>query len=101
MLLFETVQSYESLREKLIAEIDSRVEQDHVRKFDDARTLLYASDPVVDHERACERRAHHEDSGRWLLKKTQIKSWKDDAIPDSSILWLNGIPGAGMVPPLY
>ncbi|KIW70328.1 hypothetical protein, variant [Phialophora macrospora] len=94
-LLFEVVQSYESLREKLIADIDSRVEKDQTRKLDDARTLLYASDPIVDHERACERRAHHEHSGRWLLEKTQIKSWKDDDIPESSMLWLNGIPGAG------
>ncbi|EXJ62014.1 hypothetical protein A1O7_02446 [Cladophialophora yegresii CBS 114405] len=93
--LFEVVQSYENLREKLMADIDSRVEQEHSRKLDDTQALLNAASPHSEHERACRRRGYDQHSGRWLLEKAQIKSWKDDEIPESSALWLNGMPGAG------
>jgi hypothetical protein len=50
-----------------------------------------------DHESACEVRSEYPDSGRWILKNNKLQNWRDDDPPNSSLLWLNGIPGAGLL----
>ncbi|KAK6227428.1 hypothetical protein QIS74_00983 [Colletotrichum tabaci] len=35
------------------------------------------------------------DTGRWVFEESQYTSWSDHTVPAHSILYLNGIPGAG------
>lgn len=36
-------------------------------------------------------------SGDWILKDAKVQNWIEPETPISSMLWLNGIPGAGNV----
>lgn len=50
---------------------------------------------VKDHETACDRRLQSGVSGDWVLKHEKVQNWRETDPPSSSILWLNGKPGAG------
>ncbi|KAH0537608.1 hypothetical protein FGG08_005600 [Glutinoglossum americanum] len=61
----------------------------------EVRSWLSSADSDMDHESVAKVRVDYPDTGRWLLKQSQVRAWCD---PDSSsiqLLWLNGIPGAG------
>ena len=47
------------------------------------------------HERFREARSKHDTEGRWILSQEKIENWMTADHPQSSILWLNGSPGAG------
>jgi len=69
------------------------------KQCDDAQRWFDPTSPTRKHEQACEERLQFEksgESGRWILEKPQIKHWISADTPDSSMLWVNGIPGAGM-----
>ncbi|KAL5330616.1 hypothetical protein ACEPPN_000135 [Leptodophora sp. 'Broadleaf-Isolate-01'] len=46
-----------------------------------------------DHEEF--RRARSQGTGDWILKEEKVRNWLEVDVPESSILWINGIPGAG------
>lgn len=48
------------------------------------------------HERFCQDRQDCPGSGDWILSKEKLKHWKDSDTPNNSLLWLHGVPGAGM-----
>jgi hypothetical protein len=58
-----------------------------------------AQSTTADHESFREIRTPYAGSGRWILKHEKIQNWREMDTPVSSILWVNGIPGAGMPPP--
>lgn len=49
----------------------------------------------LDHDRACGVWREDLSSGRWILRNPALERWKGADTTASSILWLNGIPGAG------
>jgi hypothetical protein len=57
---------------------------------------LSAASSDVDQENAMKVREDYPDTGRWLLKQSQIRAWCDPGSSSTPLLWLNGIPGAGM-----
>jgi hypothetical protein len=59
-----------------------------------------AQSTTADHENFRETRTPYAGSGNWILKHEKIQNWREMDTPISSILWVNGIPGAGMLPPL-
>ncbi|KAH0562509.1 hypothetical protein GP486_002801 [Trichoglossum hirsutum] len=70
-----------------------RAEVEHMQIV--VRSWLSPASSDVDQENVAKVRADCPDTGRWLFRQSQIRSWCD---PDSSLiplLWLNGIPGAG------
>ncbi len=50
-----------------------------------------------DHEQAVEVRQEYPETGRWILRSDQLKRWMDPLTTDVPVLWVNGIPGAGML----
>ncbi|KAH7333141.1 hypothetical protein BKA65DRAFT_40515 [Rhexocercosporidium sp. MPI-PUGE-AT-0058] len=40
-------------------------------------------------------RARSHGTGDWILKEEKVRNWLEVDVPESSILWINGIPGAG------
>lgn len=59
---------------------------------------LSSADAYLDQEAFEEIRREYPEAGRWIFDHRMIKTWRD---PDSSavpMVWLNGIPGAGMAP---
>ncbi|KAH8586783.1 C2H2 domain-containing protein [Bisporella sp. PMI_857] len=54
-----------------------------------------AQSTTADHETFREIRTPYAGSGSWILKHEKIQNWKEMDTPVSSIMWMNGIPGAG------
>jgi hypothetical protein len=51
----------------------------------------------LDHDTFCGIRNKYTGSGRWILKDEKVQNWMELDTPVSSLLWLNGIPGAGIL----
>ena len=94
-ILLETLHKYDELRETLLQDIERRDRDERLRNYKDTQTWLAASSPSHEHEQARDKRRYEGHSGDWLLEKPEVKDWKDSDTPDSSYLWLNGMPGAG------
>ena len=90
-----TLQRYDELRDKLGRDIKQRSHEECQRNHKETQKWLAAPSPFTEHERACQQRKYESQSGAWLFDKSELKEWKDIEAPDSSILWMHGIPGAG------
>jgi len=56
-----------------------------------------APPPVtVYHDKAYQVHLDHRDTGSWILKEDRLQHWMNDDLPRRSVLWMHGIPGAGM-----
>ena len=59
---------------------------------------INASSTLTDHEALTELRQEYPASGRWILQHPFFRNWKDFTCPNADLLWINGIPGAGILP---
>ena len=97
MKTLESLEISLKLRDMMLQQA-ARQEDDERRKmYADAQLWLGAPSPLVEHEQASAKREQYQQSGKWIFRKTEVGSWKDDNAPESSLFWLNGIPGAGML----
>lgn len=94
------IQQYRADRLAMLDRLDSMEETQSQKKFTDVMGWVLRAetklDTKLDHHSACEARSEYPESGRWILKNPELQNWKEADTPVSSILWLNGIPGAGM-----
>ena len=58
---------------------------------------IHPPNTISDHEQAVEVRQEHPGTGRWILEVGRVKKWMDSSTTDVPLLWVNGIPGAGML----
>ncbi len=88
----------ESQRARAAAEAEFRTlrEYEMKRRQAEVRAWLSAADAEVDQENAAFVRAEYPSTGLWLLKHNQIEAWCDPNTSAMPLLWMNGIPGAGM-----
>ena len=62
---------------------------------------LQPASSTSDHENALDIRREYPNTGQWILQRAQMKEWMNPEHDNGSLLWLNGIPGAGeSVPPV-
>lgn len=61
------------------------------------RTWLKGLRSHIDQKVAMSERAEYPETGRWLLNYPKLKIWFDIQSSEVRILWINGIPGAGML----
>ena len=59
---------------------------------------INAPSTLTDHEVLTELRQEYPASGRWILQHPFFRNWKDFTCPHADLLWINGIPGAGILP---
>ena len=59
---------------------------------------INAPSTIADHEAFTELRQEYPPSGRWILQHPFFRNWKDFTCPHADLLWINGIPGAGILP---
>ncbi|TVY15598.1 Vegetative incompatibility protein HET-E-1 [Lachnellula arida] len=88
------IQQYE--RDRLeTRNIQKQHEQDelHQRYLNVLQWLSAAPSTLEDHNTFHGIRCNG--SGDWILKHEKVQNWRELETPVSSILWLNGIPGAG------
>jgi hypothetical protein len=95
--LAESLRCYEETLRKLSDDTNESEKVEYRKRYADVVNWFAAPDVSQKHEATCRLRAEYGESGRWVLEKGRgLLEWKDDEMPASSILWLNGIPGAGM-----
>lgn len=94
-------QEYRRDMSKLRQDLESRVEEENRKKY--VQVMEWLSDIQNgkdqngnDHESFCRIREEYPGTGLWILRHQHVPTWKEAEPPVSSILWLNGIPGAGM-----
>jgi hypothetical protein len=63
------------------------------------RTWLSARNVQLDHDGYTGVREAYPSTGLWVLQKTAIVAWHDNEHPSGSLVWIHGIPGAGMTQP--
>jgi hypothetical protein len=88
---------YEHDREekKLQVKKQERAEMD--KKYRDVLAWFSATQSTVpDHHRFGDTRNQYPGTGQWILKDEKIRKRMED-MPDSSIMWMNGKPGAGII----
>jgi hypothetical protein len=90
-------QQYQADRVRLLHSLDKSEEDKHDKKYKEVLEWISGAKFMVDHESACDVRSEYPDSGHWILKNNKLQNWRHADTPISSLLWLNGIPGAGML----
>jgi hypothetical protein len=91
--------NFEQMQEaRMAAEADfQRRRQEEERRGRMAvRSWLSAANTDADQERYTEFRKDYPGSGHWLLADGRMRDWFDGS--SASVLWINGIPGAGSLP---
>jgi hypothetical protein len=100
----------EALRELVRQYMDDRIRRLSNEKHDETvkrhekytsviEWLSTSEGICADHERFCKIRSESVVSGEWILQHEKVQNWREIDPPASSILWINGKPGAGMVEP--
>jgi hypothetical protein len=54
-------------------------------------------DVVVDQETSIAKQKEYSNTGLWIFGEPMIKAWLDISGAALPMLWINGIPGAGMI----
>ncbi|KAF7504582.1 hypothetical protein GJ744_002077 [Endocarpon pusillum] len=89
------IQQYQADRLAMFDRLDSTEEKQRQEKYVAVMGWVLSAETKLDHDSACEALSEHPESGRWILKNSEFQNWKEADTPVCSILWLNGIPGAG------
>lgn len=59
---------------------------------------IHPPSTLTDHEGAVEKRLEYLESGKWILGDPFLRGWMDLTRSNIPVLWVNGIPGAGILP---
>jgi hypothetical protein len=93
------IQKYEQDREEKRERLKKKEEDERDRKQLAVLTWFSAAPSTAsDHDIFRETRTASAGSGQWILKNEKVQNWREMDTPVSSVLWVNGIPGAGMLP---
>ena len=90
-----TITQFEETREKMIDHFEKTEIMERHKVYTLVMEWISGAQTQLDHEACCQERAQYPGTGEWILKHDKIKDWREADTPVSSILWLNGIPGAG------
>ena len=88
---------FEAQRTRELAEDHFKTMEDIERKRQLSLVLekLEPPDYQIDHQTACEQRRQSR-SGSWILQYDTFRDWADIDNESSPLLYINGVPGAGM-----
>ncbi|OBR15108.1 Zinc finger protein [Colletotrichum higginsianum IMI 349063] len=87
-------QRIDNLYQDQIRAVDDKVREKHRSRMTLIKEKLRAPEYYLDQEVAAGKREGL-NTGRWLFEESQYTSWSDHTVSAHSILYLNGIPGAG------
>ena len=79
------------------AELEGTVKREETKKLMVVKDWLAVGErPQQDHDSFCEIRKKYATTARWITQHETIKHWIHSDIPDSPVVWMYGIPGAGL-----
>jgi len=94
--MLRNIRQYEQDRMKNIEDRERQEKSEAHRKYLEVLQWFSAADTTTsDQEHFTRQRGEYPGTGDWILKNEKIRNWQADDTPTSSILWLNGKPGAG------
>ena len=91
--VFEEIQN---IRQFAIIAFEKQIKDQAVRHRDEVQTWLCAFDCETQQQDHRETRKVCKDPGRWLIDDPEFDKWFSSEYCSNPLLWLNGIPGAGM-----
>lgn len=106
--LVESQASLLEYEQSRVARLDAQNSFENIAKAERSRRFLAVTEKLrppntlSDHEGATEIRQDYPESGRWILQHPFLKDWIDfkcSKCPPTRVLWINGIPGAGIIRP--
>jgi len=82
---------------ELQAKLDENVNREKTKKLMVVKEWLAVGEQSqLDHESFCKIRRECATTARWITQHDIMKHWIHSDIPNSSVVWMYGIPGAGM-----
>ena len=70
---------------------------ERLRRYLAVTEKIHPPNTLSDQEETAEIRQDYPDSGKWILKHPYLREWMDLTRPNVPVLWVNGIPGAGIL----
>ena len=93
----ELFQELQRGRVRAEAEFRSLKDVEKSRRLNTVGVWLSAASASVDQEMYSKKRRKYPWSGRWLLNDNRFQAWFDPEACATPLLWVNGIPGAGVL----
>lgn len=76
-------------------QLQMRLEEKVVQRRHEVYSWLRATSMENEQHRLDTIRKNYPSTGRWLLRDQRFRTWYDPQSTTSTLLWLNGVPGAG------
>ena len=89
------IAQYQQHRSMFISHFENQSREENEKKYFAVQEWILAAQSKLDHEAFCSVRAAYPGTGSWILTHETVMNWREASTPVNSILWLNGIPGAG------
>lgn len=89
------IQQYRNDRSQILDLLEKKEEARSKKRYIEIMEWVVGAPTKLDHASFCNERLQYPGSGEWILKNEKFQNWKEADTPVCSILWLNGIPGAG------
>jgi hypothetical protein len=90
------IQQYEHDRSERMILLEKEAKYEEDKKYLTVLEWFSGADStVLDHDTFRGIRSQYAGSGDWILKDEKVQNWMEPDTPESSVLWINGIPGAG------
>ena len=104
--LIENQASLLDYEQSKLARVAAKNSFEEIAEAERKRRSLAVTDKIrppnsrIDQEKAREARQEYPESGKWILRHAFLRDWMDLNCPNVPLLWVNGIPGAGISPSL-
>ena len=104
--LIENQASLLDYEQSKLARVAAKNSFEEIAEAEKKRRSLAVTDKIrppnsrIDQDKAKEARQEYPESGKWILRHAFLRDWMDLDCPNAPLLWVNGIPGAGISHPL-
>lgn len=77
-------------------QLEAWEKQRREERYVKVREWIAAPMPYIHHESALKVHIEYPNTGLWILQHDLVATWMKDDIPRDPILWIHGMPGAGI-----
>lgn len=92
---FTQLEEIRSIGLKTSKDLEKQRKSEEMSHLREVQCWLNGADVVTDQDTLTRARSGNPQAGTWLLRHALFRSWKETNT--NPILWVNGIPGAGIV----
>jgi hypothetical protein len=94
----EQYHTYRANMEQIKSKLEQTIADEDNNKLKAVNAWLApGQQQIADHEQVCTAREPGTGTTEWILKRDYIKDWLNASIVSTSLGWITGIPGAGIL----